>query len=165
MANDGKQIKLPLYSYGFPALCAFIAAIKQTADAAGSGVLQLSQGMQESLAEIEAALNDIPSAASITISTSGWVQDNEATHAYKYYYDIPSSGTTSDDVPVLSISPSSMATAANCGLCSTCESMADKVRVYSKYVPDSSLTATLMVLPGKSTTTDDNNENESETEE
>ena len=96
MANDGKQIKLPLYSYGFPALCAFIAAIKQTADAAGSGVLQLSQGMQESLAEIEAALNDIPSAASITISTSGWVEDNEATHSYKYYYDITSEGTTAD---------------------------------------------------------------------
>lgn len=165
MANDGKQIKLPLYSYGFPALCAFIAAIKQTADAAGSGVLQLSQGMQESLAEIEAALNDIPSAASITISTSGWVQDNEATHAYKYYYDITSSGTTQHDVPVLSISPSSMATAATCGLCSTCESMTDKVRIYSKYVPASSLTATLMVLPGKTPTSVSNNENESETEE
>ena len=165
MANDGKQIKLPLYSYGFPALCAFIAAIKQTADAAGSGVLQLSQGMQESLAEIEAALNDIPSAASITISTSGWVQDNEATHAYKYYYDITSSGTTQHDVPVLSISPSSMATAATCGLCSTCESMTDKVRIYSKYIPSSSLTATLMVLPGKTPTSVSNNENESETEE
>ena len=154
MANDGKQIKLPLYSYGFPALCAFIAAIKQTADAAGSGVLQLSQGMQESLAEIEAALNDIPSAASITISTSGWVQDNEATHAYKYYYDIPSSGTTSDDVPVLGISPSSMSIAATCGLCSTCESMANKVRIYAISVPSTSIVATLMVLPGKSSTND-----------
>jgi hypothetical protein len=154
MANDGKQIKLPLYSYGFPALCAFIAAIKQTADAAGSGVLQLSQGMQESLAEIEAALNDLPSAASITISTSGWVEDNEATHSYKYYYDITSEGTTADDVPILGISPSSMSIAATCGLCSTCESMAGKVRIYAISVPSTSMVATLMVLPGKSSTND-----------
>ena len=152
MANSGKPIKLPLQSYSFPALCAFVAAIKQTADTAEMGVLQLSQSMQDSLAEIEAALNDIPSAASITINTTGWVKDNKATHNYKYYYDIASKGTTPDDVPVLGISPSSMSIAATCGLCSTCESINGAVRVYAVSIPLAPITASLMVLPGKSST-------------
>lgn len=150
MAGASKSIKLPLSDYGFPALCAYIAAVRRMATTAGDGITQLSSAMNTSLQEIEAALNDFPSAANIVISTTGWVEDQNATHSYKYYYDIDATGTTSDDLAIVAVSPNSLATAATCGLCSTNQTLSGKVRLYSLSVPSSNLDVTLMVLPGLS---------------
>ena len=135
-------IKLPLSGVGFPTLMSYLRqALQNNQD--------LSNALNLSLQEIEAALNDYPSAASVSIGTSGWVKDNNATHSYKYYYDITEETSTVNDMPVLAIAPESLATAAVCGLCSSCQSMSGKVRIYAMSVPTSPMSGSLMIMPGK----------------
>lgn len=133
---------------GVPALCGHIKSIKQTADAAANGVLQLSDALNQSITEIEAALNDLPSAASITILPTQWALDTTIDSPYQYRYDIVDSTVKSTDLPIVSIAPSSIDTAADCEVCATCESLNGRIRLYSKFVPSASIIVECWVIQG-----------------
>lgn len=137
-----------LGNVGVPALCGHVKSIKQTADAAATGVIQLSNALNQSVSEIEEALNDVPIAHSVTIPANGWTY-NSSLGDYSYYYDITATGVTANDLPVVSVAPSSLSTTANCELCPTCESLANAIRVYTKYVPDSAITVSWWAIEGK----------------
>ena len=144
MANT---VKVPS-KVGLPALCGHIKSIRQTANAAANGVVQLSNALNQSVSEIEAALNDLPSAASITILPAEWVKDASINTGYQYYYDIVNSEVDSADLPLISIAPGSLETTAACELCPTCESMNGKIRLYSKNVPVSSIVIDCWIIRG-----------------
>lgn len=145
--------KKMLGSVGVSALCGHVRSIKQTANAAANGVLQLSDALNQSITEIEAVLNDILSTASITILPTDWTQNTTIASAYQYYYDIINAEVTAADLPIVSVAPNSLETTAACELCPTCESMAGKVRLYSKSRPENNIVINCWVVKG---TTDDN---------
>lgn len=144
MANPKKL----LGSVGVPALCGHVKSIKITAEAAAAGVLQLSDALNQSVTEIEAALNDLPSAASITILPTDWTQDTTIDSPYQYYYDIIDAAVNSTDLPIVSVAPNSLDTAAACELCPTCESLTGRIRLYSKSAPSASIVVECWVIRG-----------------
>ena len=143
------KTKKLLGSVGVPALCGHVKSIRITAEAAAQGVLQLSDALNQSVSEIEVALNDLPSAASISIpSASSWQTISPQTSAYKYYYDITVTGIDNSDLPIVVIAPSSLEVASACGFCPTCESFTNKIRVYAKSQPTSNITVSCWVIKG-----------------
>ena len=141
------KTKKLLGSVGVPALCGHVKSIRITAEAAAQGVLQLSDALNQSVSEIEAALNDLPSAASISIPSS-WQTISTQTSAYKYYYDITVTGIDNSDLPIVTIAPNSLEVASACGFCPTCESLANKIRVFAKSQPSSAITVSCWVIKG-----------------
>lgn len=151
MANPKKM----LGSTGVPALCGHVKSIKITAEAAAAGVLQLSDALNQSVTEIEAALNDLPSAASITILPTDWNLDSTINSPYQYYYDIVDSTVKSTDLPIVSVAPSSLDTAADCELCPTCESLTGRIRLYSKSIPSTSIVVECWIVKGMDETNEE----------
>ena len=82
----------------------------------------------------------------ITIPATGW-QTNAGDYAYKI--DIANEDITADMVPMLTIEPDSLDTAAACGICPTCETVEGALRVYAQTVPEVSLAAHLTVIAPK----------------
>lgn len=155
------QIKT-LSAVGFPALCGHVKSVQTTAKKAAEGVQQLSDALNQSVQEIEAVINDFPVAASITILTTGWNQSDDTSLDFPYYYDIPAKNVDENDLPVITIAPQSQQTTADCGFCPTCESFNGKVRVYSKDIPDTAISAELFVIGGQAGNFDDEEENSGE---
>lgn len=86
------------------------------------------------------------SATSVTIPKTGWGSDSTAT--YPKYYDIAVSGVTASDRANVDIAPAALSTAAACGLCPTCETLAGKIRLRAVKVPAASMAATYWVEKG-----------------
>ena len=147
-----KSIKT-LGQAGLPALCDHIKSLKNV-------VVQLGEAFQGTVAEIEEAINDFPIASPISISTNGWQTISPAMGEYSYYYDIIQSDIDSSDLPVVTVSPSSITTAVTCGLCPSCESFNGYIRIYSKMVPADVITIQCWVLKGRANTTENEYFNE-----
>ena len=143
-----KNIK-SLGDVGLPALCGHIKSLKNV-------VVQLGEAFQGTVAEIEEAINDFPIASSISISTNGWqtITPANSIGEYVYYYDITKSDIDSNDLPVVTISPSSVDVAAECGVCSTCESFNGYIRIYSKDIPSENISVQCWVLKGRANAND-----------
>lgn len=138
-----------LGSVGVPALCGHVKSIKQTAEAAANGVLQLSDALNQSITEIEAVLNELPpSAASITILPTDWTQDTTIESEYQYYYDVINAEVKATDLPIVSVAPRSLDVTADCELCPTCESLTGKIRIYSKSLPSDNIVINCWVIEG-----------------
>lgn len=76
----------------------------------------------------------------VTIPASGWSEDT--TYAdYPYCYDIAVSGITAKDRVGITIAPGSLATAVACKLCPTNNTMAGKIRIWAKAVPNAAISA------------------------
>lgn len=76
----------------------------------------------------------------VTIPASGWSKDT--TYAdYPYCYDIAVSGITAKDRVGITIAPGSLATAVACKLCPTNNTMAGKIRIWAKAVPNAAISA------------------------
>ena len=140
MANQVKA----LGEAGLPALCGHIKNLKNI-------VFQIGNAFQETMSEIEEAINDFPVASSISISTSGWESVTPANSMgdYEYYYDINNVSIDSSDLPIVSVSPASLEVTAACGLCATCESLNGKIRLYSKDIPEEAITVSCWVIKGQ----------------
>ena len=76
----------------------------------------------------------------VTIPTTGWVKDTTYTD-YPYCYDIAVSGITAKDRVGITIAPGSMANAVACKLCPTNNTMANKIRLWTKTVPTAAISA------------------------
>ncbi len=83
----------------------------------------------------------------ITIPTTGWTTDS-SDNTYTYRYDIAAAGVTAADLPVMIIAPDSMAAAQRAGFSPVCESLAGIVRIRSKAIPTSAVSAQLRILGG-----------------
>ena len=112
----------------------------------------LGEAFQGAVAEIEEAINDFPVASSISVSTEGWqnVTPVDSMDEYYFYYDIPYSSIDSSDLPIVTIAPTSLDVAANCGLCPTCESFRGYIRLYSKLVPAENILLQCFIINGNS---------------
>ena len=84
----------------------------------------------------------------VTIPTTGWVKDT--TYAdYPYCYDIAVSGITAKDRVGITISPGSVDDAAACMICPANNTMADKIRIWTKTVPTAAISAEYWLDQGK----------------
>lgn len=129
---------------GLPALCNHIKSLK--------GVVSImAEAFQETMVEIEEAINDFPVASSFSISADGWQSvSSDDLGDYKYYYDITNKSIDNNDLPIVSVAPGSMDTAGTCGLCPTCESLSGKIRLYAKSQPEKNMTISCWVIKGQS---------------
>ena len=140
MANQVRA----LGNIGLPALCSHIKLLK-------SIIFELGNAFQGTMVEIEEAINDFPIASSISISTQGWQSVTPANSMgdYEYYYDINHDTIDSSDLPVVTVAPTSLEVAADCGLCPTCESLNGKIRLYAKSIPDNTISVSCWVIKGQ----------------
>lgn len=84
----------------------------------------------------------------VTIPTTGWVKD--ATYPkYPYCYDIAVSGITAKDRVGITIAPGSLANAVACEICPTNNTMANKIRLWTKTVPTAAISAEYWLDQGK----------------
>ena len=129
---------------GVPALCGHIKNLK-------SIVFQIGHAFQETMSEIEEAINDFPVASSITVSAEGWqeVTPTNSMGDYDYYYDISNSEIDNSDLPIVTVSPADIATTAECGLCPTCESLNGAIRLYAKTQPEDDIRVSCWVIKGQ----------------
>ena len=63
-----------------------------------------------------------------------------------FYVDIPQGDVTEEMVPVISVVPTDMETAKECGLCSAARTMEGKIRLYAEKAPTAEMRACLMLL-------------------
>lgn len=85
----------------------------------------------------------VPTSISMTIPTTGWSQDNTA--VYSYYYDYAVQGITADNRAEVTLSVSSLQTAADCGVCPTNETIAGYIRLRAMSVPTASMAAVALI--------------------
>ena len=82
----------------------------------------------------------------ITIPASGWAKDQDTGGAYALHMDIASTDITEAMIPMLTVLPSSLATAKNCDLCPVSRTMPGALRLYAKSVPTDTISASLTLL-------------------
>lgn len=109
----------------------------------GEDLAQFSEVTADSVA----AKQDKPTAVSCTIPTTGWGKDSTA--GYPNYYDIAASGVMDKDRAEISLNSAGVAAAVNCGLCPTCETLANKIRVRSMTIPSAAIAAEYWIEQGK----------------
>lgn len=134
---------------GLNALFSSLIQIKGTVDDNTSAVSGLGQDFAEmvSLTTQElAGKQDKRSAVAVTLPVSGWGSDSTAD--YPRYYDITVSGVTARDRANVDIAPAALGTAAACGLCPTCETLAGKIRLRARTVPAAAIAAEYWIEKG-----------------
>lgn len=82
----------------------------------------------------------------ITIPKEGWDVGAEEGAEGSFYVDIPQGDVTEEMVPVISVVPTDMETAKECGLCSAARTMEGKIRLYAEKAPSAEMQACLLLL-------------------
>lgn len=82
----------------------------------------------------------------ITIPAENWATDEDTDSPYSYRTDIVHTKIAEDMVPILTIAPSFLHTADDCGLCPTAQTLAGALRIYAKTVPNSEIETELTLL-------------------
>lgn len=151
---------------GFAALIDSIKNATKTSDAAASGVSGLQEDIQglasqttNTFRQVDTALNTMDSkkldktgAVPFTIPTVGWhVADDEAEElsGFPVYYDLPVAGVTAKDRATISLAPSAGEAAMACGICTTSETLAGKIRIRAATLPTQSMEAEYWIHTGK----------------
>lgn len=130
----------------------YLNHLKACAEAAKSFtnglVATLAQSVTEAMQEMETAKADKQTTAAITIPATGWGVD-DTSEEYPSYCEITVDGITAADRVDIAIAPNSMATAIACGLCPTNQTLAGKIRVWARSVPDAAISAEYWLSQGK----------------
>lgn len=125
--------------------------LRQLAEAAktyADGLIaKLAQTTVEAVEEVEAAKANKPKGTSASLAAGNWTTD--ATAGYPYYCDITAAGATAKDRAEVAIVPGSLATASECGLCPTCETLAGKIRIRAVKAPTAAIAVTYWLDGGK----------------
>lgn len=122
-----------------------ISQLKACAKAARGFVGELAAAAVDAIAELESAKADKPQKVSVTIPITGWGMDSGD---YPKYYDIAVDGVTVNDRARVYIAPDSQKTASACGMCSTNETLAGKVRIRAREVPAAAIQAECEIEKG-----------------
>lgn len=120
--------------------------MKSLALRAKSEIAQLAQVTAEAIEEVEALKLDKTQEVSATIPTSGWTTGSGS---YPCYYDLAATNVTAADEVRVYLAPDSMQAAVSCGMSSTCETLAGKIRIRAKQVPASALSVKYRIEKGK----------------
>ena len=88
------------------------------------------------------ATGDVNKSASFTLAAASWASGSGIT-GFPYKYTLSVTGMTATAVVNTVLDPASVALAAECGMCSSCDSAAGTVTFYSRTAPSSALTGTL----------------------
>lgn len=83
---------------------------------------------------------------SLTIPTTGWTTGATEAPSGMMYVDITQSDTTSEMVPIVSMSPIDADIAKACSMSMTARAMSGKIRLYASSAPVSSITAELTLV-------------------
>lgn len=132
------------------ALLSSLARLKEAADENSSTISGLGEDFarfSELTAKDVAGKQDKPKGISCTIPATGWEKDE--TENYPNYYDMQVIGVTAKDRVEITLAPAGFDAAAECGLCPTCESLADKVRLRAASVPSADIAAEYWIEQGK----------------
>lgn len=111
-------------------------------------VASLAQTVTEAMQEMEDVKADKQDSISLIIPATGWGIDADSGD-YSSYCDIAVTGITAKDRVDITIAPGSMATAIACGMCSTNQTLAGKVRVWAMCAPDVAISAEYRINQGK----------------
>ena len=79
----------------------------------------------------------------ITIPVTGWIEDVNDTTGYPFHVDVANDAITEEMTPFLTILPVSLNTAKEAGICKTAETVTGALRVYSKTIPETGISASL----------------------
>lgn len=108
---------------------------------------EIARAASAAIREIDNEKMPKTSSVSITIPTTGWRTDNTDQN-YPHYYDINAEGVTATDLPVLIISPADEETAKKCIFKDVCKTISGAVRINTKNIPTSVISAELRILAG-----------------
>lgn len=104
--------------------------------------LTAGSGISASQSGSTLTLSADPNPTSFTLAAANWVSGSGIT-AFPYKYTLSVSGVTADSVVRAVLNPASVEIAAECGMCSCCESGSGTVTFYSRTAPTSALTGTI----------------------
>ena len=116
-----------------------------------TAIHQLSDALSQSVSEIEDIINDYPVNNSATLLVNSWQTDNNSTNGYNYYYDI-SCTIDSNDLPIVSVSLSSLSIATAAEICPVCQSLTNAIRMYAKNLPTENITVGYFIIQGQAAT-------------
>lgn len=162
MAAKWKIPDLP----GFAALIESLKNAMKTSDAAASGVSALQEDIQglasqttAALAQANTALGamdgkklDKANSTAFTIPTTGWKtadSELEELSGFPVFYDLAVEGVTAKDQAIISLAPSAGEAARACGICTTSETLAGKIRIRAATLPTQSMAAEYRIYTGK----------------
>lgn len=111
-------------------------------------IVKLAETVSEALSELDNTKADKGESITIVIPRSGWKKD-ESYADYTYLYEISVEGVTAKDRATVIIAPISHAAAIACGLCATNETVAGKIKIWSKSIPQSDIDAEYTIDQGK----------------
>jgi len=120
--------------------------MKSLALRAKTEIAQLAQVTAEAIEEVEGLKLDKTQEVSATIPVSGW---STGTGSYPRYYDLTAADVTAADEVRVYLAYDSMQAAVDCGMSSTCETLAGKIRIRAKQVPASALSVKYRIEKGK----------------
>ena len=135
---------------GLHALLSQILQIKKTADGNTSAVSDLGGDHTRLTTLVAAELDgkqDKPQATACTIPAAGWEQDGTA--GYPCCCDLRAEGVTARDRAQITIAPASLEAAVQCGLCPTCETFENIIRIRSASIPKSDMAAECWIEKGR----------------
>lgn len=111
---------------------------------------QITGTVADALVEMAEVKADKVESVSLTIPKSGWGTETGSTafEDYPKFIDISVNNVTVRDVVNVTIKPSSLKVASNCGLCPTTETLNGKVRLRSAELPSDNIEAEYFILQG-----------------
>ncbi len=109
-------------------------------------VAELAEAVADVVEEVNQIKADKASAAAFTIETTNWSASGYADYPYAWTYTI--SDLTTYDSVTITVTPESIDTAMECGLCPTCKSDEATLTIYAAAVPSASISAEYYVVKG-----------------
>lgn len=110
------------------------------------------QQVNTALGTMDSKKQDKGDSVPFTIPTAGWQTANdeqEELSGFPVYYDLPVAGVTANDRATISLAPSAGEAARACGICTTCETLAEKIRIRAATLPTQSMAAEYWIHTGK----------------
>ncbi|MCM1486773.1 MAG: hypothetical protein NC203_00270 [Firmicutes bacterium] len=101
----------------------------------------------KAIEEIDKNKMEKTSSVAVTVTVTGWKSASGNTE-YPYCYDIAAGGVTASDLAIITVTPDSMAAAAESNLSPICETTSGAVRIYAKVQPTDVISAELWTLGG-----------------
>lgn len=129
-----------------------IEHLRSTAQKSKDLIAQVASTAADALEEMEGAKADRPEFLTLSIPATGWAATQEesiSAAGYAFSYDAAVEGATAADSAETIISPSSMQTAVNCGLCPTSTVVDGAVRYYAVTAPTASLSVQVRIIKAK----------------
>lgn len=112
----------------------------------GGLVAEIATAVSDVVAEVDAIKADKPEAVALTIDTLDWYSCGGSD--YPYAWDFGVLDITENDIVTVTVAPESLAAAAECGLCPTCDTYNEGFTLFAASVPTEDIEAEYYVVKG-----------------